>query len=40
MATNTMDVLQGGDELEALYQALIGRQPFQYRAQDLSLIHI
>ena len=34
MATNTMDVLQGGDELEALYQALIGRQPFQYRAQD------
>jgi len=29
-----MDYLQGGDELEALYQALIGRQPFQYRAQD------
>ncbi len=29
-----MDDYQGGDELEALYQALIGRQPFQYRAQD------
>lgn len=29
-----METLQGGDELEALYQALIGRQPFQYRAQD------
>ena len=34
MATNTIDYTQGGDELEALYQALIGRQPFRYRAQD------
>ena len=34
MATNTIDYGPGGDELEALYQALIGRQPFQYRAQD------
>lgn len=34
MAMNGMENLQGDAELEALYQALIGRQPFRYRAQD------
>ncbi len=34
MAMNTMEAMRGDEELEALYQALIGRQPFRYRAQD------
>jgi len=34
MGSNRIYDTQGDDELEALYNALIGRQPFQYRAQD------